>query len=84
VLAGEIHRAHGDLERAFAEYEARLRSFVTSKQRAAVGFLGFFAPRTAFGLKFRTVAVKALSIPFVARGFLSRAVKDNLELPTYA
>jgi 2-polyprenyl-6-methoxyphenol hydroxylase-like FAD-dependent oxidoreductase len=84
VLASEIHRARGDVERGFAAYDAHLRTFVTAKQRSARGFLGFFAPRTALGLGVRTLAVKSLSVPFFARWLITRAVRDNLDLPNYA
>ena len=33
VLAGELHRSAGDLRRAFAAYDARLRSFVPPSRR---------------------------------------------------
>ena len=83
VLAGELSRAGGDFTRAFETYDARLRDFVTAKQKGARGFLGFFAPKTRLGLAFRTLAVKALSIPFIARRFLARSVQDRLDLPDY-
>jgi len=83
VLAGELHRAAGDFTRAFAAYDGRLRSFVTAKQKAALGFRGFFAPRTALGLRVRNLVVETLSIRFVARRLLARSVHDDLELPEY-
>jgi 2-polyprenyl-6-methoxyphenol hydroxylase-like FAD-dependent oxidoreductase len=84
VLAGELDRARGDFERAFAAYDARLRGFVTAKQKGALGFLGFFAPNTILGLRVRNLIVNALSVPFVARQVLARSVRDNIELPRYA
>jgi len=83
VLAGELHRTGGDFTRGFAAYDERLRSFVTAKQRGALGLRGFFAPRTAVGLRVRNLLVKALSIRFVARGVLARSLHDDLELPEY-
>jgi len=83
VLAGELHRADGDFTRAFAAYEARLRSFVTTKQKAAVRFRGFFAPQTVLALKVRNLAVNALSIPVFAKRWLARSLNDDLELPEY-
>jgi 2-polyprenyl-6-methoxyphenol hydroxylase-like FAD-dependent oxidoreductase len=83
VLAGELHRAGGHVERALTAFEARLRSFVTAKQKAALGFRGFFAPRTALGLRVRNLVVEALSIRFVAKRLLARSVHDDLELPEY-
>lgn len=83
VLAGELHRAGGDFTRAFTAYDERLRSFVTAKQKGALGFRGFFAPRTALGLRVRNLVVKTLSIRFVAKRLLARSVHDDLELPEY-
>jgi 2-polyprenyl-6-methoxyphenol hydroxylase-like FAD-dependent oxidoreductase len=83
VLAGELHRADGDVARACATYEARLRSFVTAKQKAALRFRAFFAPESAVALKVRKVAVNALSIRFFAKRFLERSLHDDLELPQY-
>jgi len=83
VLAGELHRADGDFARAFTAYEARLRSFVTTKQRSALRFLNFFAPETAFALKWRNISVSALSLRFFAKRFLARSIHDDLDLPHY-
>ncbi len=83
VLAGELHRAGGDFARAFAAYEARLREFVTAKQKAALRFRGFFAPRSALALKVRNISLNALSIPFFAKRWLARSLNDDLELPEY-
>lgn len=83
VLAGELHRSAGDFARAFAAYDARLRSFVTAKQKAARRFRGFFAPQTALALKVRTLVINALSTRFVATRLLARSLHDEFELPEY-
>jgi 2-polyprenyl-6-methoxyphenol hydroxylase-like FAD-dependent oxidoreductase len=83
VLAGELHRAGGDIARAFAAYEARLRAFVTAKQRAALRLRGFFVPRTALALKVRSLAVHALAVPLFTKRLLGRTLRDDLELPEY-
>jgi 2-polyprenyl-6-methoxyphenol hydroxylase-like FAD-dependent oxidoreductase len=83
VLAGELYRAGGDLARAFAAYEARLRPFVTAKQQAALRFRRFFAPSTAFALALRNMAVNSLRFRFLARRWLARSLHDDLELPEY-
>jgi 2-polyprenyl-6-methoxyphenol hydroxylase-like FAD-dependent oxidoreductase len=84
ILAGELHRAGGDVARAFAAYQERLYSFVTAKQKAALGFRGFFAPRTSLGLLGRRLAVNALSLPFLGKRLVVRSVRDDLELPEYS
>ena len=83
VLAGELHRSAGDLARGFAAYEARLRSFVTAKQRTAIRLRGFFAPETGLALKMRNIAVDALAIPFLTKRLLARVLRDDFELPEY-
>lgn len=82
VLAGELHRTGGDIERALAAFEAQLRSFVTAKQRAALRFRSFFAPRTALALGVRNIAVSALSIPFLGTRLIG-SLQDDLVLPDY-
>jgi 2-polyprenyl-6-methoxyphenol hydroxylase-like FAD-dependent oxidoreductase len=84
VLAGEIHRNKGDFVQAFATYESRLRSFVTSKQNGAIWFRGFFAPRTALSLAVRNIALKAISIRSLEKWLVARSLHDDLELPEYA
>lgn len=83
VLAGELHGANGDFVRAFDAYEARLHPFVTGKQKAAIGFRGFFAPETALGLKVRNAMVHALALPFLARRLVAHSLHDDFALPDY-
>ena len=83
VLAGELHRANGDYARAFAAYEARLHSFVMAKQKAALGYRGFFAPESAFSLKVRNAAVHALAFPYLTKVLVARSFRDDLTLPHY-
>ena len=83
VLAGELHRAGNDWARGLQAYEARLSSFVRAKQQAALQFRGFFAPKTRVGLLARNVLINAFARPFVAKRFMPRALRDELELPDY-
>jgi 2-polyprenyl-6-methoxyphenol hydroxylase-like FAD-dependent oxidoreductase len=83
VFAGELHRASGHIERALAAFETRLHSFVSTKQRTALRFRSFFAPRTALALKVRNVAVRALSVPFFANRLIGGSLRDDLVLPDY-
>jgi 2-polyprenyl-6-methoxyphenol hydroxylase-like FAD-dependent oxidoreductase len=83
VLAGELHRAGGECRRAIAEDERRLRTFVSRKQKGAIGFRGFFAPKTDAGLMVRNLLVRVFSIPWLARPFWSRSLRDDFELPEY-
>jgi 2-polyprenyl-6-methoxyphenol hydroxylase-like FAD-dependent oxidoreductase len=83
VLAGELKRANGDHETAFARYHDRLGDFVAAKQAAAIQFAPFFAPRSAFGIFFRNQVMKLMSIPFVAEMAVGREMRDRFELPSY-
>ena len=83
VLAGEIHRASGDMARGLAAYDTLLRPFVTTKQKAALSLRSFFVPQTALTLKLRDMAVNTFSIPFVAKQVVTRSLRDDFELPDY-
>ena len=83
VLAGELSASHGRHERAFAGYEARLRGYIDTKQRAAERFAGALAPRTRAGLHFRNLVVKAFAIPGLARLAIGRDIADRIEIPDY-
>jgi 2-polyprenyl-6-methoxyphenol hydroxylase-like FAD-dependent oxidoreductase len=83
VLAGELLRAGGRHEQAFAGYEALLRPFISAKQRGAERFAGMFVPKTGWGLQFRNYIIKAFAIPGLARVAVGRDIADNLSLPAY-
>lgn len=84
VLAGELARAGGDHERAFAAYEARLRPFIEAKQDGAQKFVSFFATRTAIGIRARNLAMRAMNVPVLSELFLRRSLRDDIALPDYA
>jgi len=83
ALCGELARANGRYEDAFLKYENLLRDFIAGKQRGAAVFASAFAPRTALGLFLRNQAIKAFTIPGLARVLLGRDVADTLQLPDY-
>lgn len=83
VLAGELARAQGGYEEAFARCEARLRAYIAAKQQGAARFAGAFAPRTRAGLWFRNQVIRAFAIPGVARLAVGREIADRLPLPDY-
>ncbi|MDH7974186.1 FAD-binding domain [Sphingomonas sp. AR_OL41] len=83
VLAGELAASEGAHRLAFAQYEARLRGFVSAKQQAANRFARFFAPRTSLGVWFRNHATRLLAIPAVAERMVSGEFRDDLPLPDY-
>jgi 2-polyprenyl-6-methoxyphenol hydroxylase-like FAD-dependent oxidoreductase len=83
VLAGEIHRAKGDLETALGAYEAHLLGFVRAKQKSALRLRGFFAPRTPLGLRVRNFAVNTFDVPWFGKRLVSNALADDFHLPNY-
>ena len=83
VLAGELAKAEGHYEVAFAKYEAFLRAYISKKQQAAERFAGVFAPKTQWGLSFRNLVIRAFAIPGLARFTIGRDIMDALRLPEY-
>ena len=83
VLAGELAKADGRHDEAFANYEKILRDFIGRKQQGAERFASAFAPKTRLGLQFRNWVVKAAAIPGVARLTFGRDIVDSLRLPDY-
>jgi 2-polyprenyl-6-methoxyphenol hydroxylase-like FAD-dependent oxidoreductase len=83
VLAGELKRADGNHETAFARYQERLGAFIAGKQQAAVKLSTFFAPRSRFGLFLRNQLTKLMGIPFVTDLAVGREFRDRIELPDY-
>jgi 2-polyprenyl-6-methoxyphenol hydroxylase-like FAD-dependent oxidoreductase len=83
VLAGELHRAGQDFAAAFSRYERRLMPFLRRKQATAARFASSFAPRTRAGMRLRNFVAGLLRIPLVAEIFLTRDLRDDIELPNY-
>ena len=83
VLAGELHRAGGDVAAALSAYETRLRPFIAAKQKSARAFASFFAPKTAFGVWLRRAATKLMAIPPLADLLMGNSVKDDFDLPDF-
>ena len=83
ILAGELKRANGDHASAFARYQQVLGEFIAGKQKAAIQFAPFFAPRSRFGIFVRNQVMKLMSIPFIAEMAVGREMRDSIELPSY-
>ena len=84
VLAGELAKAGGRHDEAFANYEALLRPFIATKQKGAERFSAAFAPKTPVGLFVRNQIIRACAIPGLAGFALSRDIADSLRLPDYS
>ncbi|MEO6774776.1 MAG: FAD-binding domain [Kofleriaceae bacterium] len=83
LLAGELARAAGDHQVAFAAYEQRFRPFIERKQKAARRFASSFAPRSSFGLWVRDRALGVMKIPGLGDWLIRRTVADDFDLPDY-
>lgn len=83
ILAGELRRAGGDHTRAFAAYQQRFGPFVHGKQKAALRFAGFFAPRSPLALYIRNKAMSLMKIPLLANLAIRRDIADKIDLPDY-
>lgn len=84
ALAGELHAADGDHQRAFARYEQLVRPYVERKQKAARGFAGSFVPKTALGLWLRNLSLEVTSRLGLARLLFGAQFSDPLKLPDYS
>jgi hypothetical protein len=67
ILAGELHRSHGDYRVAFQRYQDLFAPFVLKKQQAALRFAGYFAPRSKLSLFVRNQVMNLLRIPWGCR-----------------
>lgn len=66
VLAEELGRHEGDVSRALARYEQRLRPLIDRQQRAGRRMAKWFVPESRLGLMARDLATRAAVWPLVA------------------
>lgn len=83
VLAGELYRAKGNYREAFQRYQTLFWPFVSMKQKAALRFAGFFAPKSTLALFLRNQILRLVAIPWIADRAVGRDMADKIELPTY-
>lgn len=83
VLAGELAGCAGRHGAAFRNYEDLLRSYITAKQRSALRFAGFFAPKSRLGLFVLKQVIKTFRVPGMARYAIGNDIIDKLKLPKY-
>jgi hypothetical protein len=57
--------------------------FVREKQKAALRFAGFFAPKSNFSLFLRNQVMKLLDVPWIADLTVGRDIADRIPLPQY-
>ena len=84
ILAGELRNCGGDYGTAFARYQQQLMPFLKRKQQSVVKSASSLAPKTAFGIRFRNLAVRLMRrLPFVVDFFIGRQLRDQVQLPDY-
>ena len=81
ILAGELRRAEGRHENAFAQYQQLFGPFVSMKQRAARRFAGAFAPKSTMSLLLRNKLFSLFSIGWIAKLLAGREFSDRIVLP---
>ena len=81
VLASELRRTGSDPAEAFRRYRQFLFRFMAEKQKAALGFAKFFAPRSRLQLRFRNYATRLLSIDWMASLVGRSSFLDRIALP---
>jgi len=85
VLAGELAKAGGDHETAFARYEQRLRPYVAACQKQAEGADRFLVPATWSRIRARDLTFRLLPylVPKSAFRTLTTKVAENVTLTDY-
>jgi 2-polyprenyl-6-methoxyphenol hydroxylase-like FAD-dependent oxidoreductase len=78
VLARELARSGSSHGEAYQRYERLLRSYMEAKQRVAKSFSSAFAPKTAMGVLFRNLIIRATAIPGLARLTFGRDVTGDV------
>ena len=83
ILAGELHRARGDHDLAFARYEQLFAPFVLMKQNAALRLAGFFAPQSRFSMLLRNQVINLMAVPWISNFAIGRDLADRIAIPEY-
>jgi 2-polyprenyl-6-methoxyphenol hydroxylase-like FAD-dependent oxidoreductase len=83
VLAGEIGARPNDIDQALASYEARIKPFVSRKQKSAERLVPSFVPATALGVRVRDFSTLLMRLPVFPRLLMGRYLSDDMALPAY-
>jgi 2-polyprenyl-6-methoxyphenol hydroxylase-like FAD-dependent oxidoreductase len=83
IVAGELHRCHGDYPRAFERYQELFAPHVLKKQEAARRFAGYFAPRSKTSLFLQNRMMSLMNIDWIADLVVGRDFADDIALPEY-
>ncbi len=86
TLAGELMRAEGDFDRAYAAYEEKLRPYVAEKQKSPTQSARFI-PGSEFGVWLGHQVIRLLNVPFVSKLVFKTSygglVQEPFTLPDY-
>jgi 2-polyprenyl-6-methoxyphenol hydroxylase-like FAD-dependent oxidoreductase len=74
VLAGELHRAGGDVALAFHRYREKLGAFVEREQNGATTFRSFFVPGSRFAVAGRNLITRLAALPGLTKVIAGRSV----------
>jgi 2-polyprenyl-6-methoxyphenol hydroxylase-like FAD-dependent oxidoreductase len=83
LLAGELYRSGGDYRQAVAKYQETFGPFVAMKQKMALRFAGFFAPKSKWSMVLRNRVMDLLKVGWIADVSVGRELVDRIELPDY-
>jgi 2-polyprenyl-6-methoxyphenol hydroxylase-like FAD-dependent oxidoreductase len=83
ILAGEVKVNAENYEKAFTNYEHKLKEFVTKKQKSAYRYAGFFAPKGKMNLLMRNLVVNLTKNNFFAKMFVNSEFKEEFTIPNY-
>ncbi|HZQ55467.1 MAG TPA: FAD-binding domain [Bryobacteraceae bacterium] len=81
LLAHALTHCNGDYRRAFVSYQDSFGPFVLRKQKAALAFANFFAPKSGFSLFARNLGMRFMNVPWIACLAMGRDLKDRIEIP---
>jgi 2-polyprenyl-6-methoxyphenol hydroxylase-like FAD-dependent oxidoreductase len=83
VLAGELCVCGGGHCIAVARYQERMMPLLKRKQKSAAKFASSFAPKSAFGIRFRNIVTRLMGLPCVTDFFIGRDLRDTVAIPDY-
>ena len=79
-----LERAEGNHAAAFEHFEKVFKPFVRGRQRSAVNYGGWFAPKTQASLWLRNMITRTIAAPVVGPWLMRRMFQDEDALPNLA
>lgn len=83
ILAGELHRAGADYTTAFSRYQQLFGPLAARKQKTALRFASWFAPKSQLALSLRDLGMNLLRFRWIANLAVGSDLADNITLPHY-